>query len=544
MIKDIFLERKQYADVIVKRIQGLKDGYRQNIAVIGDELAGKTSLIFGILNKFYDSRFILVYVEARPETLDSFVRRFIGVLLYNFLAIGNIPLREDIDFLIDKSSRYIPKTVISIKQIISALKKRSKSGVFGELLSLCEIIHQETGKFCVVIFDEFLNLENITVKNLYSEWTRLLILQKSTMYIITSSSQHKARTVLSKNLSLLFGNFEVINIEPFDIKESERYLELKIKQSNLDSGLKNFIVYFTGGCPFYLKIITDALSKTGGAIGLAEIIEEMLLDDSGILNQRFSNLIKRLSVFSSLPEIAGEGKNQDYLCVLYSIANGQNKLKEIAHLLHKSAKEIESKANSLSELNFITRSGNFLKINDKLFAFWLKYVYRERLQSLTFDAKTQRDSFREKIGAIIQEFLVDVRKPIAERVGELLRLFENDTIQIEKKRLKLSQFREIKQIEFSKSRLKQGLLGRSSDSLWIMAFKHDLVTEEDITEFAEECKKYRHKLQKRIIVTLCDIEDNAKLRALEEKIWTWDLNNLNQILDLFSKPGVPVLSEI
>jgi hypothetical protein len=71
-----------------------------------------------------------------------------------------------------------------------------------------------------------------------------------------------------------------------------------------------------------------------------------------------------------------------------------------------------------------------------------------------------------------------------------------------------------------------------------MAFKQDCLTEDDIAEFAKECKKYRHKLQKKIIIGFRDIEANARLRALEEKILTWDINNLNQILDLYSKPRV------
>ncbi len=39
-------------------------------------------------------------------------------------------------------------------------------------------------------------------------------------------------------------------------------------------------------------------------------------------------------------------------------------------------------------------------------------------------------------------------------------------------------------------------------------------------------------------ITLKEVEPNARLKALEEKIWTWDLNSLNQIMDLFSKPRI------
>ena len=121
---------------------------------------------------------------------------------------------------------------------------------------------------------------------------------------------------------------------------------------------------------------------------------------------------------------------------------------------------------------------------------------------------------------------------------QLLRLFEDEIMQMERKKIRLSHFREIKPLEFNGRSLKEGLIGRSSESLWIVAFKNDYLTDEDITEFVKECKKYRHKLQRKIIVTLKDIDANARLRALDEKIWTWDINKLNQILELYSKPWV------
>jgi hypothetical protein len=139
---------------------------------------------------------------------------------------------------------------------------------------------------------------------------------------------------------------------------------------------------------------------------------------------------------------------------------------------------------------------------------------------------------------MIRDFFLNAHKPVTERLNEVLHLFEDEMIQIERRKIRLNHFREIKPLEFNTRNLKDGLIGRSGDSLWIMAFKNDLLTEEDIAEFARECKKYRHKLQRKIIVTFQDIDANTRLKALEEKIWTWDINNLNQIFDLFSKPWV------
>jgi hypothetical protein len=530
MIKDKFFDRSAYLELLKKRVSGLKDRYRQNIAIIGDELVGKTSIIFKFLNKFHDNRIIIIYLEARPESQRSFARRFMGVLLYNFLINSGIPLKEDLDFLIRRSERYIPKTVEKIKLLLSALSRNKRNNIFTELFSLCEAINQETSKSCVVILDEFHHLENLGFKNLYHDWSKLLISQKNTMYIIVSSMKFKAKTILSKNLSLLFGNFEIINVEPFDIKTSENYLRQRLEGSDLNNALKDFVVHFTGGYPLYLEVISDMILKSKQP-NLTDILESLLFDSSGILNQKFSNYIKRF---------LDSGHSNDYISILYLVASGRNKIKDITHILHRQKKELSLRINHLLELDTLTRSGDFLKINDRVFGFWLKFVYQEKLHSLTFDAKIQKKLFRDYIEDMISEFIVSAQKPVMERMGELLRLFEDEIIQLERKKIRLNHFREIKPLEFSNANLKDGLIGRCNESLWIMAFKHGLLTEDDIAEFAKECKKYRHKLQRKIIVTLEDIDMNTRLRALEEKIWTWDINNLNQILDLFSKPWVIV----
>jgi hypothetical protein len=432
------------------------------------------------------------------------------------------------DFLVKQVAKYIPKTAQKARSILNRLEKRKKNNIFTELLTLPEGINAETGKFCVVIFDEFHNLENMEVKNIYSEWAKLLMLQKNTMYVIISSLIFKTKVVLSRNLSLLFGNFEVITVEPFDIGAREAYLEERLEGLGLKKGEKDFVVSFSGGYPFYLDLICGALRHSSG-IPLAETLENLIFEPAGILNQRFSNYLKR---FQGLPY------SRDYLEILYLVADGHTKIKDIAEILRKPKKELNLRVNYLLEWDALSRSAEFLKINDRVFGFWLRFVYKERLNSLTFDAVNQRELFKEKISGLIQEFLKSSSQPVAERICELLRLFEDEMIQIDRKKIRLDAFREIKPIEFRNRSLKDGLLGRSRGSLWIMGLKYEPLTEKDVIEFSQECKKYRSKTQRKIILAFQDIDANAKLRAFEEKILTWDLNHLNQILDLFSRPRV------
>ena len=523
-----FFGRQDFLSILSKRICDIKDGYRQNIAMIGDELVGKTSIIHNFLCSFYDPRTIVLYLEIRPESFSAFARRFIAVLLYNFLNNSGMALKEDLGFLMNKSQRYLPRTIEKARDILAAVDKRKKKNMFTELMSLCDLVNQESAKSCVVIMDEFHHLEAMGVKDLYREWARLIITQKTTMYVIMSSMKFKTRTILSKGLSLLFGNFEVLVVEPFDVKTSESYLADRFTGLPVDQGLRDFMVHFTGGYPFYLDVISEAVIAAP-AEPLADTLERLLFDASGLLNQRFSIYLKR---FLDLPH------SQDYISILYLIAKGSNKIRDIASLLRRQKKDLDARINHLLELDAVTRSGDFLKINDRVFSFWIKFVYQEKLRSLTYDAKSQKAAFRDNIESMINEFLVHARKPVPERLLELLRLFSDEMVQIERKRFRLEHFREIKPLQFSGRAIKEGLIGRSHDGIWIVAFNADALTEEDITEFSRECKKYRHKLQKKIIISLKGIDANARLRAMEEKIYTWDIGNLNHLLDLYSRPLV------
>ena len=183
MVKEIFLGRSLQRELIEKRIIDLKNGYRQNIAIIGDELVGKTSLIFNFIRNFSDPHILPLYLEVRPEPFKDFKRRFMGVLLYAFLDNSSISLQENLDFLIEKSRNFIPKTADKITDLLRNPVSKKKADNFFELLEVCDLIYQESGKRCVVIWDEFHNLEYMGIKTLYAEWSKALITHKNTMFV-------------------------------------------------------------------------------------------------------------------------------------------------------------------------------------------------------------------------------------------------------------------------------------------------------------------------------------------------------------------------
>jgi hypothetical protein len=289
-------------------------------------------------------------------------------------------------------------------------------------------------------------------------------------------------------------------------------------------------VHFTGGSPFYLTAVSEAVIKSPGA-GLVDILEKLMCEPCGILFQKYSAVMQKFSSAAC---------GRDYVQLAHSIAGGHNKIRDLGHLLGKKRAELNNRIGYLLENDIVLKAGEFLQFTDRMFGFWLKFVHRGKNLSFSPDDKTQKEEFRNRLKEDISAFIKDTRKPVQERVTELLGLFQDDVIQIERRKIRLTQFREIKSLEFGAGGVKNGVIGRSGDALWIMGFKNEPVTEDDITAFAKECRKYRNKLDKKILVALHDVETNARLRALEEKIITWNLENINQLFDIFHRPRVVV----
>ena len=84
-VKEQFIGREDIIRLINKRLSDLKEGYRQNIALLGDELTGKTWIIKFIFGDFSDSKIIPLYFDLSQPTVNIFVLRFLNTLLFSFL---------------------------------------------------------------------------------------------------------------------------------------------------------------------------------------------------------------------------------------------------------------------------------------------------------------------------------------------------------------------------------------------------------------------------------------------------------------------------
>ena len=70
--------------------------------------------------------------------------------------------------------------------------------------------------------------------------------------------------------------------------------------------------------------------------------------------------------------------------------------------------------------------------------------------------------------------------------------------------------------------------------------KPDTIKEKLAREMAnpEEARKMGIRPRRCVIVSLSELDDGARLRALEERMWIWNEPEVSSLMNLFDKPTI------
>jgi len=534
-----FFGREDVLELLNKRVSALKDGYRQNVAFTGQSLAGKTSILHHFLYNVKSEEYIAVYIEVVKEPFRSFANRFIATILYNALSKVGEDVAIDMDLLLDRAERALPKTRSAIRQINLLVEKGENEEAYSDLLALTSVVKEEVGMPCIVILDEFDNLEHLGVKNPFLNFGKVIMIQKDTMYIVTSSRNQAIKKILSEKLSLLFGNFEIVKISGFGLKTSSLFIDMRLAGFEIEDAMKKFLIAFSEGNPFYLDQLTAA--ARGVALeGMTSYIDHKTIA-LAILEQVYnSNGTIHQYLLSFILDIIDTKHRDSHIPILAAIANGRNKQQDITRPLRMKISEVSKGLARLSELGLISKNGIFYKIDDCLLEFWLKSVYQRRREMLVDDIFGRRKLFTEEIESYIANFVRELDKDVVSRVAELFNSFSNELVPIDSKHLRLPHFTKVEAKSFHDSRpfIAATFRGRS----WIVVPYEKEVDENDIIDYVRNVKPLiEYKISNKVIMALKGIDENARLLAKELKIAIWDMPTVNMLLNLYGKKRFVIL---
>ena len=538
-----FLGREEILQTLKKRVESFQDGYRQNIALLGRPFLGKTSVLHHYLTSWHDDQVLPIYVDLKPQALDAFLQQFARAFLYQYLkGRASVGPQECLEVLCERARGEIPRTVKRIQGVQELVKRKDMDAAYGELLEITTHFHRETGRKCLVVFDEFHRLGDFSLKQPFQVFGRRIMVQKDTMYVLLSSSLLLSREILAQKLSLLFGNFECIHLEPFTFETAGEFIQTKLEPVVMPEMLCKYLVAFTDGHPFYLNVICRQLKELaerelkplGDRRLFVECLKKLLFDSEGILNQHFMNLISRW---------VDVGSRGSHLAILLHIADGHGKLKDLSEFISRSMRETSRQLNELMEAEQIAKSGVFYYFPNKVFRMWLKCVYRHREISLLVDTPSKAGQFVRECEAGMDEFFEASQEEDAERIARLLKCFSNEMVEFDAKGKRLPAFREVVTVPGSGESARRSIIAKARNIHWICDVSDRRVTEQEVNRFILEAGGAGDKHAKKIMITLRGMDQNARLLAKNTKIWTLNLQKINALMEFYGQSKIVSMHE-
>jgi len=534
VLGDDFFGRGEILQALDKRLDSFLKGYRQNVGIIGPKSSGRSSLVQYFLSTLNDPSLIAVYAEVIPEPFDYFAQKFMGSLLAAFLNNRQEDTAGEFSGLVSKSRHLIPKTLRKMRAVKKKLAAEDWDPAFRELLTLTQVLGQESGKKVLLVLDNFDRLDDLLLKNPFHAFGNAMMSQTETLYVVTSGRERRAREIFQRDLSLLFGNFEILEIKPFDFLTAQAFFDKKLDGLTAGAPLMKFLWDLTEGQPYFLSVLASrcrALQPAGNAVLTEETLlaslEKEIFDRRGELHRYFAMVLQSL----------GQGRSLfTALKVLMAVSMGYRKNLQIARFLNRRVDDIQKTLSRLLEEEFLEKKGSFFKLMSPLFGFWLRYVYYRREFAFAGPHEHTVAAFRQEVRDLIKQRAVEDAKEITKKVEELFRQFQNDVVELEAKKIRCPLFNEV-HFKPSNGRVFP-VEAKAADTRWLCQVAYRKVTEDDVRLFIQDIEKLRKKVQRKIMITLEGIELNAKLLAKESKIMLWPLKEFNELLTLYGRPKV------
>ena len=534
-----FHGRKEILALIRRRVADLKEGYRQNIALLGSQYVGKSLLLKKFLGELEDSLVVPVYLDLEGRDFYYFSSKSLRSLLYHFSRLKGLPMSDDIAVSLRSLEPFIPQTVERARVAIALTEKARFSEACDLILSLPEVFTQETGLFCVIILDEFQALEEFGIGDIFRRLADRITVQKNCLYILSSSFGEMARRILAEKLTLLFGNFETVPVEPFDLHQSQEFITSRLGEVRTGLPIKNFLADFTGGRPLYLDILVQELISLGSIYKQPEVyaplvalaVENMVFSRWGALSRHFELVMNRVTA----------GKNNRLVSdLIMALAEGRCRIKELLEVLAVKPSALNQKLAYLVDEDMVEKNGTHYHLKDKLFRYWVKYVYIRRARSIELEPGRMKKDFKEEITRAMNEFQLTSCKDLSSRVTELLHCFDNDQLDLKGRRYRVPAFRDIQMVKLRPrgGNLCDILKAETDEGTWLVMLRKDPRAEVDIAAVTDEAKSLGVRPRRCVIVSLPDLDDTVKLKALEERMWVWNEPELNSLMNLFDKPHI------
>ena len=512
-----------------QRLTSFEQGFRHNLAVLGPAGSGKSLLLQQVLQSS-PAKVTKIYCALQRDSVREFLKRFIAAVLH---AIVEAPFHAPLEDLMRRAKAVAPKTVAAIEQLERYAAGHLPAEGFVRALDVIPVLHEECGRPCILVLDEFLHLEELGLSHAFHELGKRVMTWPYTLFLVTSSSTCRARQILRERLQLLFGQFELLSLGPIETAAATTWIHEQLPGTKAQPNLVRFLLHWIGAHPWYLNVLLTRAKersqlKRERKLTDATIIQaawDVLGSPDGVLHQWCAAQVQRI-VHQRNGPLAREA--------LVAIAGGARTTQGIAACCG-TRRQLSDAVQTLVEHDLVHRKGACWVIPDQLFACWLVSVLRPVQARGSLDGATAFQLFDQALRAVWGEWQTASQQPLVERIGRLLTQFRNETVSLDHKTGRLPTFRTLATQQPSE-RPERYLVADGEQRRWCCMIHDGLLDEAGVTGFEQFCRAQSPRPSRKIVVAKDGLELNAKLLAKEANMWVWEPEDVNLLFLLYGQP--------
>lgn len=536
-MKTIWFDREEPLTLFRKRIQGFLAGYRQNLSLLGEAGMGKTALLRRLQREFpATEQMVLIYAEVKEhEPFREWARRFVQSFLYGSLQTrmeGSIPASWT--EILESSRRYFPRTASAAQKIIELSEGSRWETMAGLIWDLPALFYEETGCRVVLLIDEFHRLSRMPFKQPFRLLGQRVMVQNSTLFLLSSSELYEARSILREGLALLFGQFEVVELKPLSAESCRKALRELTPDTQFHPLTERLLIELAQGHPSRLYFLMEALRRLPGLTVsqnpdacMIDLLEAVFLDPQAVLSAQYE---ERLSGIPESPERP--------LCfeLLQAVSEGKQRVSQLVQTVHKPTQIVLRALATLEQSGLLAHQGVFYFIPERLFALWMRTAYPVSHGLGLAGSEQAQLYFRDRVWRWLLQMREVADQPLGAWAARLLREWNCERLEIENRVHRLPRFESVEPVPFVSATVLHARSGGVQKD-WIVIAWPGALDETAARRLIQRIRSHAEwKAAHKLVLGPHPVDLNARLMLQEAKIKLWDLSVFDSLCDWYGLP--------
>lgn len=527
--------RPELARHVNQRVQAFSEGFRHNLAIIGPPGSGKT---FQLQQAGLGGRkdLLLVYCPLYRESCRSFLQRLRPAILQAGVRTMDPPPTSAAvsaeEPLVTAAQRLMPKTVAALQPLDGLLARRLYGEAFTKALDAVPVLIQECAKPCVVIFDEFLFLEEMGLGHAYHELGKRVMTWPSTLFVLASSSAYRARLILRERLQLLFGQFELLTLGALEVAPTAAWVAQELHGLRKVEEVAPFVIQWVGSSPWYLTVLLKRLRELASLHRAREVTDALFLQTvwdvlghgEGALHQWCALRIDRLAH-------ARHGGRA--IEALMHVARGARTATELGRRIGRAG--VTEALQLLLEHDLAQRHGACWMVTDPVLRCWLSTVFLAQRADAHPDTAEVRRQMEAHLRALWLRWVEQRRLSFPEQVAALFARFHDEMVALDAKTGRLPRFDRIAALPPPSPAAGTYLVADGAGKRWCATIQETAVDEQAIASFEAFCRSQAPKPSRKVIITKSGLDEHARVLAKTADMWVWQAEELELLAGLYDQ---------